>query len=128
LISSFFSIYICTTALYHFWFMAIIYSAIRMCKMYFTNRYFGIVYIDNEVVILELCIHVHKMVKKGKKMYLYLSCNIKKFKTTAKLSENSWNKRRSNRFHWRHLWRQPLSLCRSTRIMYQKCIIRFMTK
>jgi hypothetical protein len=29
-------------------------------------------------------------------------------KTTAKLSENSWNKRRSERFHRRHLWRQWL--------------------
>jgi hypothetical protein len=29
---------------------------------------------------------------------LWLSCNIKKSKTTAKLSENSWNKISSNRF------------------------------
>ena len=34
---------------------------------------------------------------------LWLSCNIKKSKTTAKLSENNWNKRRSNRFQWCHL-------------------------
>jgi len=39
---------------------------------------------------------------------LCLSCNIKKSKTTAKLSKNSWNKRRSNRFQWHHLWRQRL--------------------
>jgi hypothetical protein len=37
-----------------------------------------------------------------------MSCNIKRSKTTAKLSENSWNKRRSKRFHRRHLWRQWL--------------------
>ena len=40
---------------------------------------------------------------------LCLSCNIKKSKkTTAKLSENNWNKRRSYRFQWCHMWRQRL--------------------
>ena len=39
---------------------------------------------------------------------LCLSCNVKKSKPTAKLSENSWNKLRSNRFQWCHLWRQRL--------------------
>jgi hypothetical protein len=34
---------------------------------------------------------------------LCLSCNIKKSITPAKLSENSWNKRRSNNFQWCHL-------------------------
>ena len=38
---------------------------------------------------------------------LCLSCNIKKLKTTAILSENSWNKC-SNRFQWCHLWLQRL--------------------
>ena len=41
----------------------------------------------------------------------YLSCNIKKSKTTAKLSEKSWNKRCSKRFQMRHLWRQRLYGC-----------------
>ena len=41
---------------------------------------------------------------------LCLSCNIKKSKTTAKLSENSWNKCHSNCFQWRHLWCQVLIL------------------
>ena len=26
----------------------------------------------------------------------------------CKQHQNNWNKRRSNRFHWRHLWRQRL--------------------
>jgi hypothetical protein len=39
---------------------------------------------------------------------LCLSCNIKKSKTTAKLSEKSRNKRRSNRFQWSPMWRQCL--------------------
>jgi hypothetical protein len=38
---------------------------------------------------------------------LCLSWYIKRSKTTAKLSENSWYKRRSKRFQRRHLWRQP---------------------
>ena len=33
---------------------------------------------------------------------LCLSCNINKSKTTAKLSENSWNKCHSNCFQWSH--------------------------
>jgi hypothetical protein len=33
---------------------------------------------------------------------LCLSCSIKRSKATAKLSENSWNKRRSKRFQRRH--------------------------
>ena len=37
---------------------------------------------------------------------LCLSGQIKKSKITAKVSKNSWNKIRSNRFHWCHLWRQ----------------------
>jgi hypothetical protein len=40
---------------------------------------------------------------------LCLSFNIKRSKTTVKLSENSWNKRSSNRFQWCHSWRQPLN-------------------
>ena len=39
---------------------------------------------------------------------LRLSCNIKKSKTTAKLSENGWNKRHCNSFQRCHLWRQHL--------------------
>jgi len=34
-----------------------------------------------------------------------LSCSIKKSKTPAILSENNWNKPRSNRFQWCNLWR-----------------------
>jgi hypothetical protein len=40
---------------------------------------------------------------------LCLSFNIKRSKTTANLSENSWNKRSSNRFQWCHVWRQRLN-------------------
>jgi len=32
--------------------------------------------------------------------WLCLSCNVKRPKTTTKLSEISWNKRRSNQFQW----------------------------
>ena len=39
---------------------------------------------------------------------LCLSCNIKRSKTTAKFSENSWNKRRSKHFQRCHLWHQCL--------------------
>jgi len=39
---------------------------------------------------------------------LCLSCNVKKSKTTATLSENSWNKRRYNCFQWCSLWSLPL--------------------
>ena len=43
---------------------------------------------------------------------LYLYCGYpaisKSPKTHAKLSENIWNKRRSNHFQWCHLWRQRL--------------------
>ena len=42
------------------------------------------------------------------KRYICFSCNIKRYKTTAKFSENSWNKRRSKFFKRRHLWRQHL--------------------
>ena len=52
-----------------------------------------------------------KLILYLKKIYVYflcLSCNIKKSKATAKLSENSWKKRRSDRVHWCHLWRQHL--------------------
>ena len=66
---------------------------------------------------------------------LCLSCNIKKSKTSTTLFENSWSKRRSDRFQWCHLWRQSvycyhvtISFCRSTWITYQKYFIRFMTK
>jgi hypothetical protein len=49
---------------------------------------------------------------------LCLYCYIKKSTTNVKLSENIWNKRRSNRFQWRHLWCQHLyvtvSSCRSS--------------
>ena len=38
----------------------------------------------------------------------YLSCNITKSKRPAKLSENNWNKRHSNRVQLCHLWRQRL--------------------
>jgi hypothetical protein len=41
-----------------------------------------------------------------------LSCNIKKSKTQAKLSENNWNKRCSNCFEWCH-HSQPTSFCSS---------------
>ena len=37
-----------------------------------------------------------------------LSCNIKKSKTPAKLSENNWSKGHSNCFQWCHLWHQHL--------------------
>ena len=39
---------------------------------------------------------------------LCLSCNIKKSKTTATLSENNWNKRRYNRVQWYQLSHQHL--------------------
>jgi hypothetical protein len=42
------------------------------------------------------------------KRYICFSCNIKRYKTTAKFSENSWNKRRSKFFKRRHLWCQRL--------------------
>ena len=42
------------------------------------------------------------------KRYICFSCNIKRYKTTAKLSENTWNKRHSKHFQRRHLWRQHL--------------------
>ena len=56
---------------------------------------------------------------------LCLSCNVKKSKTTGKLSENSWNKRRSNLFQMCHLWRRgytvTVSFCYYKWIRYQKC-------
>jgi hypothetical protein len=39
---------------------------------------------------------------------VYLSGKVKRSKIPAKLSENSWNKRRSNSIQRRHLWRQYL--------------------
>jgi hypothetical protein len=51
-------------------------------------------------------------------------------KTTAKLSENNWNKRRSYRFQCCHMWPSALmtvAFCRSTWIRCQKCFIRTMT-
>jgi len=55
-------------------------------------------------------------------------CNIQSSKTTVKLSENSWNKRRCKRFQRRDLWRQRLYcyrffFCCSTGIRYQKSYI-----
>jgi hypothetical protein len=41
---------------------------------------------------------------------LRLSCNIKKFKTTAKLSEKNWNNRRSNRFQWCYIVKYKINL------------------
>ena len=52
-------------------------------------------------------------------MILCLSCNIKKSKTTAKLSENTWTQGRSNRYQWRHLWRQHLYCYRFFVILHE---------
>jgi len=49
---------------------------------------------------------------------LCLSCNINKSKTTAELSENSWNKRRSICFQWHHLWHQCLYCYRFFLLLY----------
>ena len=61
------------------------------------------------------------------KRYICFSCNIKRYKTTAKFSENSWNKRRSKFFKRRHLYVSTytvtVSFCCSTGIRYQKCYI-----
>jgi hypothetical protein len=47
-------------------------------------------------------------------IYYCLSCN-------TKLSANSWNKRRSNRFQWWHLWRQHLYWYRFFLSLYMQC-------
>jgi hypothetical protein len=50
--------------------------------------------------------------------------------TSAKLSENNWNKHRSNRFRWCHsvcnvrAFNVTVSFCRSIWTRYQKCLIR----
>jgi len=44
-----------------------------------------------------------------------------------KTPKHSWNKRRSNSFQWRHLWRHRLycyRFIRCTWIRYKKCFIR----
>ena len=49
---------------------------------------------------------------------LCLSCNIKKSKTTVKLSENSRDKSRSKRFQRRNMWRQRVYCHRSDKITW----------
>ena len=47
-----------------------------------------------------------------------LSCNIKKYITPAKLSQNNWNVRHSNLFQWCYLWRQHLYCYRFFLLLY----------
>jgi hypothetical protein len=60
------------------------------------------------------------------KLILYLttvclSCNIKRSKTSAKLSENNRNMHRSDRIQWCHMWR-PRSYC------YRFCLSLFVNR
>jgi len=57
------------------------------------------------------------------RQYTYIVFILRYQKVQNNLSENSWNKRRSNRFYWRHLWRQCLSCYRFFLSLYQKCFI-----
>ena len=63
-----------------------------------------------------------KLILYSTTMYLYCihSSLSKSSKTTAKLSENSWNNHRSNRFQWRHLWRQRLYCYSFFLLLYMK--------
>jgi hypothetical protein len=62
--------------------------------------------------LIEMIIHVVESDRQNVHL-LCLFCNIKHSKTITKLSEISWNKRCSNCFHWRHLWRHHLSCYRN---------------
>ena len=81
-------------------------ACFRDLQMYFclkTN-----LYILKPLIIL-VFVQIN-LISTDNELILCLSCNVKKSKPTAKLSENSWNKLRSNRFQWCPLWSLALIL------------------
>jgi hypothetical protein len=81
-------------------------ACFRDLQMYFclkTN-----LYILNPLIIL-VFVQIN-LISTDNELILCLSCNVKKSRTTVKLSENNWNKSRFNLFQWCPLWSLALIL------------------